>query len=368
MENTEYYENPDIVEDVVVESPPLWGNEESDDFAEYEAFRQKQDNFQSPDSGPVRHTRVPAETGAPTARGTDPESGDDVDDGHGEEPDAEQEEELPPWMKKRLERANKQRDKVEQRYKKQLAELESKVKQLEGGNAKPKRRAAANRDKPIPISEYDYDYPVKGDYKGDTDAYFKDLQRWEDNLPLLGGKYKDQQEPEETQEEDEEENEGESQEAVQNAVDSMFSDLEQVLDESEYTDDGVHEGFFNNFYNKRFNVSPTTLEWLADHEAETVLVARAFGESPREANRIFRKPESKQATALYELAGKIAQRDLQQWQQEDAEQGRDPRQRVPTVESLHAHRPTSARIGAMDFSQYEKMRRSQDAESGLFGR
>lgn len=357
----------------------------SGSYADFEAARRRRDNpaqmEAEPEPGPGDDTDDP--TGA--SPGTEADDGDpnagpkDGDDEPGT---------LPKGVKRRLERAKRSRDLARQgeelwrrRYEEAVAGREP------GAETPPADDPAAQRpeeeveDEPIPADEYDFDYPEESDYmSGDDDtegmnAFLEDVERWEANLPLKGGKHAA---PDGNREQPGSEREPGGQQELpsreeparggpttaeppsgDDVVAQLFADLRETLEESEAEgDDSLAQDFFDQLGAGKFQLSYEMLEWMADND-EAVQVAREFIKSPRSANRLFRKPAGQHAQLLTQLAQpEPSRRGGGRRRQTD---NRDGKTVVSGINGRQPSDPRKVLVNAGSYEEYEAERRRMDA-------
>lgn len=364
-------------------------------FADYEKLRAKQDGRDlKPDKLPDERALpedLPPDKPESTPTGADNPGEDgkkaktqDGNEDTGKPRRAEPpQDELPEGVKKRLARANRQRDKERERVaaleaereelRQQLAEAQGSQpgdKPADKPKEEPPPKAAADMDTPIPEDQYDYDYPDESDYQGKgiseeaaLRAFLEDVDRWDRNLPLKGGKYKGkspgqqdkpadkpaQRKPPESQR---------SRRQAVNEIDQLFSDLHETLEEGEGATDTLAADFFDAHKGGRFSINEDMLRWLANND-EAVAVAQEFIARPRVANRIFRATKG-HAKLLNELAEKLANPD-KGGERRPAKQRRGGKD-VPVPSRLRGSSPSASvnPVDTKDFGEYESARRQID--------
>lgn len=370
---------------------------EGGDFAAFEAARSGRKPAAhrvgaKPNGEGEDHTGDPPETGVTGASPeTEEESDGDLDAG-GKAGDRTTDD-LPKGIKRRLDRAKRGRDAARheaETWRKRAEAAEAKLAGGEqqdtadsGGDPETQTQSAQNAvsDEPLSDEEYSYDYPEEADYvKGEDDAegltaFLEDVERWEQNIPLKGGKHApasgggdeggggeakpngEQSQSQQSQSEQGDTTTGDELTPDQ-AVRQMFADIRETLEESDTDYDGdLSQDFFDQFQSGKFQISYQMLEWLANNDDDAVKVLQEFTTSPRKANRIYRQPSSKHAQLLSELA----------------KGGESGKRRTPTtanrdgktvVDELNGRRPADpqkALSQAKDFGEYETLRKGMDA-------
>ena len=111
-------------------------------------------------------------------------------------------------------------------------------------------------------------------------------------------------------------------------------------------------------------MSRQMLEWMADHD-DAAIVAAGILETPRYANRIFRKPPGQHGKLLTELAQKLKEKASKAPSGEpSSEPGNEPAgDREPaTVTPLRGKQPqnTADPLKAKDYQSFEASRRAAD--------
>ena len=320
----------------------------------------------------------------------DPEPGEDPNDGTDPEssgkPTATQ---LPDGVKKRISRANKQRDRARSdvaRLEKENADLKAK---LEAGNTDPKPPAAeppaeptpeptAADDKPIPEEEYDFDFPEEDDYikaaGGDKTkgikAFVEDVKRWEDNLPLKGGKYAGKPaKPAATQEPPKEEepeptliDPPKETDPLLEAEALMWADVQETLDDADDDDfPNLTGDFFSQYENGKFRLSQQMLDYLASNDEDTVILVKKFVQQPKFANRIYRNPVGQHGAKMKKLAASLRKNPSPE---EEEPQPSNQGGGVTVVTPLHGRTtPAPAPVDhneAKDFESYKHARKMVD--------
>ena len=354
-------------------------------FADYEAARSgksadkgTQEDVSPPD-GDDDNTAVQPEKTDDT--GASPET-EDVADGTadaGEKAaDSKTSDDLPKGVKRRLEREKRKTEAA----RREAAEWRKKAEALEanksdGADGTPKDAdqgdnsgeptdpPAATNDEPMNPDDYDYDYPEEEDYLSGPDdaeglaAFLEDVDRWEENIPLKGGKHAastggeggdTKSAPAETKPEPKTETNldvaGEPDE--QQVVNQLFDDLFETLEDDDAPED-LAQDFRDQLASRKFTLSREMLEWMADHD-EAAKVAEQFVKSPRVANRLFRAPSSKHAKLLDEMVKNGGN---------SAKATKDNRSGKAVVGDINGRRPADPKtrlVKADTFSDYEKAR------------
>jgi len=374
---------------------PTIGDMVGASFKDYEALRSGNDTPSDDDGETTDDTTA---DGVDTTGSSPGNEDDDGDAGAGNKA-ADDAHDLPDWAKKRVERAKRSKELARQEAdaaRRREAEWQRKFEELQANRGRDDTdgtRGTETRgtqrqetdDQPLPADEYNerYDYPEEADYMSGADdqeglaAYLDDVDRWEQRIPLRGGKHKDdggqQQQQRQTRQEraqqqqqqrqDTTDDGGQQQQQVdqeQAYINDLFSDLRDSLEEAGESadyDDDIADDFFELVINGQVPVQLDMLEWFADNENAAAAI-KAIVEKPRLARRIFRAPESKRARMLADLAtggGETPQNTRRQ----------DNRSGKTVVSQLRGRGPSDsskALMKAKDFGEYENLRRDMDAK------
>lgn len=356
-------------------------------FADFEAARRRRDN-----PGQAEAEPPPPEDDSDDLTGASPETeADDGDPNAGPKDGEDEPGSLPKGVKRRLERAKRSRDLArqgEELWRRRYEELAAKTPGAED-EPPPDDPSAAQPpeeevdEEPIPEGEYDFDYPEESDYmSGDDDAegmnaFLEDVERWEANLPLKGGKHASPAGGTREQPGSEHEPGGQQELPIreqpagggpttmeppsgEEVVGQLFADLRETLEESEAEgDETLAQDFFDQLGSGKFQLSYEMLEWMADND-DAVAVAREFIKSPRKANRLFRNPPGKHAQLLTQLAQpEPSRRGGGRRRQPD---NRDGKTVVSGINGRQPSDPRKALVDAGSFEEYEAARRRQDAQ------
>ena len=274
------------------------------------------------------------EAGAAPDKDAEDADGGASDKGHGDQKPVKLEEgqertegdeggasdELPDGVKRRLtrqQRALKLEREAREKAERELQELKQKGGASEDDQEDQSGDAdAAHPDKPFEDEdEYlaKYPFPEEDEYLKDAkdkdkamDEYLADIDRWEKNLPLRGGRFatgkaKKPAEKSTTREPKSEEPALGEREKVQ----MWGQNLSEMVDESDDVDENLYDDFTAMHTEGKFPLSFVMLEWLAENDSDedAIRVMKAFVDTPRKARQIFAKPARQQA----ELLGKLAQ-------------------------------------------------------------
>lgn len=339
-------------------------------FADYEALRVRQSVPEKDESTDVSPDK-PDDTTSAASESAD----DDGEEDAGKKASSEQDrDDLPKGVKKRLDRAKRQRELA----RREADEWRRKYEQAVASSTKPpdddagagKQEQQAGADEPVPEGQdYNFDYPEESDYMADENdaeglsAYLEDVDRFENRLPLKGGKHaatqgNDDADPDkgtqrrENRQQDTPPDDADARaQHIQGQINQMFSDINETLDDASGDDEDVAQDFMDQVRNQRIKLSMDMLEWMADHDEETVAVARKFLETPRIANRIFRAAPGRQAQMLTDLAKP----------KQDTSRGKDNARGKTVVRDLNASRttnPSGKLLKAGSFAEYERLRNS----------
>ena len=315
--------------------------------------------------------------------GSPPGTGDDggADAGPKAAGDGAPDGELSPAMKKRLERAKRQKEAAREEgagWRKRAEDAEAALAAARGeggGDTDASRQAEGDQgavsDEPLPEDEYTekYDYPEEADYvSGDDDtdgmtAFLDDVERWESNIPLRGGKAKaggdggggDAPAGQEPPGGGDPPPEVGAQTSAQQEVNTLFSDVREILEEADDVPDDLAQDFFDQLQAGKFVLSLEMLQWMADHD-EAATIAAEFVKSPRKANRIVRAPKSKHAQLLNEMAKPVGRQPSGR---------RDNRGGKTVVKDLNGQRPANplgdlAKAAEGSYEDWEATRRAAD--------
>ena len=360
-------------------------------FADFEAARRRRDNPALAEAEPPAQDIEPGD-------GTDDEPGaspgteaDDGDPNAGPKDGEDEPGSLPKGVKRRLERAKRARDLARQGEELWRRRYEEAVAGRPGAENEPPADdpSAAQppenevEDEPIPSDEYDFDYPEESDYlSGDDDAegmnaFLEDVERWEANLPLKGGKHAAPAGDNRAQPGSEQEPGGQQQlptgddparggpttaepPSGDDVVGQLFADLRETLEESEAEgDETLAQDFFDQLGSGKFQLSYEMLEWMADND-DAVAVAREFIKSPRKANRLFRNPPGKHAQLLTQLAQ--PEPPSRGGGRRRATDNRDGKTVVSGINGRQPADPRKALVSAGSFEEYEAQRRRMDQQ------
>ena len=285
-------------------------------FAEFEKLRANGKAETAPAEAvvePVPEPNSPSKEAEPTAAA--PVSAeDDGDAGPGEPPATETKSgDLPRGVKRRLEREKRRTELARQ----ESEALRARVAELEAAPASGKPEPAVAEpaseaapavvsDEPLPESEYNFDYPDEKEYVADDKdadglaSFLEDVERWEKNVPLKGGKSAKApaSQPTETRTEPAP---ASPPSQPRTEIQLLFQDIQEALEEDDAPSETLAGDFMDQVKANRFHLSEQMVRWMADSE-DAAVVADAFVKSPRRANRIFRSPANQQASLLASLA------------------------------------------------------------------
>ena len=346
------------------------------DFSEYEKMRMAEDEdaqkkraFDPDKKVDIEETQndtgedvKDSETAESEETPTDADkSGEDGGEDAGKKSDLKKRAELDPWVKRRIDR---EKQKTE-REKAKVKELESRIAALESGQGKDEtnrenqadeptaRTKKEVSDEPIPEDEYDYDFPEKEDYDSE-EAWLEDTERWGSYLPLKGGKKAQDDAPQADAKPTD--NKQAPQNERQNLLNMLFDDVREVLEDEDTAADDLADQFFDQIKDSRFQMSIEMLEWMADHDKESVLVATEFARSSRAANRIFRRPPTQHGQLLDKLAERLSGDNSAETGTRNTVQ----KKKTPVVKSLRGSRrsrPTDDLLAeGSSYEDYERAR------------
>ncbi|MCY4259032.1 MAG: hypothetical protein OXC91_02050 [Rhodobacteraceae bacterium] len=296
-------------------TPPKGVGADLSDFKKWRAARERGDagakKSDAPQPEEPKSTNTTAsgpenpDQDAPGESAGEAETSRTADDSGKASDGAEDGGELPQWMKRRIERANKRSEALEQ----QNAGLREQLREAQEAKAEPDGKQEAEDGK-SDSGVYDYDYPVEDDYKDakgvvDEEAYLQDVKNWHDEKPLVGGKSaKKASEPEQPAKQQPQAKETEDSAGDPFAL--ALSSLQAAFDEAENAPENLFQNLMDQAQRGNARISYQMLDWMADHEAEAVLLATEFVEKPRKATNIARKPTSQHKKLLAELAKELA--------------------------------------------------------------
>ena len=295
-------------------------------FAEFEKLRANGKAETAPAEAvvePVAEPKAPSKEANPPSKEAEPTAAapvsaeDDGDAGPGEPPATETKSgDLPRGVKRRLEREKRRTELARQ----ESEALRARVAELEATPASgkpapataepaPEATPAVVSDEPLPESEYTFDYPDEKEYVADDKdadglaSFLEDVERWEKNIPLKGGKSAKApaSQPAETRTEPAPETPAQQ---PRTAIQLLFQDIQEALEEDDAPSETLAGDFMDQVKANRFHLSEPMVRWMADSE-DAAIVADAFVKSPRRANRIFRSPANQQASLLASLATDI---------------------------------------------------------------
>ena len=287
-------------------------------------------------------------------------SGTDSDKDAGEKSESKDEGDLPKWVQQRLRREKRKTEREiakREALEARLAALEQKT-DTKPETAPAKEKPEIDMDTPIPEEDYEYDYPEKDDYDSE-EAWLEDTDRWENNLPLKGGKKADaKDEKADTVKAEKPKTGPDLKEPDEKAaIRMLFDDVRDVIEDSDRIEDDTSDSFFELIERQQIGLTVEMLDWLAEND-DADLVAAEFVRAPRVANRIFRRPKRSQPKLLNELVSKLKGKDASK---KPVDKG-NSKNEIPFVSALRASRTSLKKNVKLedvkDFKDYENLRKA----------